>query len=663
MNNDTDAAMTGLKQSVATLHQGMGQEGFLRLDRSLAPLEAAWREDVSVRSLVKMVRSLAGYLKSKKASAHPKAIRVLGIIVDQLDHAVSSGQGETGGVARKAAAASALKHFHAFKKELPGRVPSQQTGSERRQTPDLSALKAALLSLEWEISDSGIASLDREISRLVRQWDKTTIYGTFLQMIQSLGKYIGSKRADARRDAISLLHSLFSHLEHIARDSAMNPQEKRQLLRQDIDRFKAVKKAIARDRSIPAQPVHQVLEEETLEFMVEESGGEPIQAIHKSEGPMDYLISTKSDTAAQVDGMIDEIHLFNVFGEDGDPGKTLPGVTGVGGASPPAAQGIKELSPDRRNLKPIPEIEKRLDAFFDEDDALSDFAFVDDGELVVPYGESDESPGAHHEEPEDDRQPDPGDTPAEAAGDGPGPDEIIPYHFDDEIQDDVREESCSQEDSGTDEAGRTELDTLLSGIRSLGPDLADEILDDVEEAAFRLRSFLGDRPADLVCLEMIESITRFARCSKSEAGSDALDLLGVLGDGLEFRAGLRGELTETAVPWLIETFSRYIAFHTARYPLRDIPGDEIISGTPDTDGNDVMDTESPPAGTTDDGDAPGQESTGLDVLDEDVGTGVDSEQGSGEVGEGDQGETVHVTRPKETGLFSGLKSVFRFGKK
>jgi hypothetical protein len=111
--------------------------------------------------------------------------------------------------------------------------------------PVIKDLKSVILSLEWEITDPVMQKLGEEIDRLKEVCKDDKIVVAFLQLLDSLGKYIQKKQAEAHPDSISLLNSVFENLETIMLSPEMNESAKKKMLVAQVNKYKELKKHIA----------------------------------------------------------------------------------------------------------------------------------------------------------------------------------------------------------------------------------------------------------------------------------------------------------------------------------------------------------------------------------------------------------------------------------
>ena len=98
-------------------------------------------------------------------------------------------------------------------------------------TSPLRWLKTIVLSIDWEITDDGLNKFIEQVNKLQSTDYKTDkIILMFLKLLDSLGKYIKDKKANAHPDAIKLLILSYKSLEEIILTKSMTAVEKKIIL-------------------------------------------------------------------------------------------------------------------------------------------------------------------------------------------------------------------------------------------------------------------------------------------------------------------------------------------------------------------------------------------------------------------------------------------------
>ncbi len=109
----------------------------------------------------------------------------------------------------------------------------------------LTELKKIVQSLNKNITDDDIHAFQNGISRLGKQNEGNQTIISFLKMMQSLSKYLGTKKKNAHADSIPVLNLLTDQFERIVNDPDLNKNEIRGILSKEINNYKSFRNKIA----------------------------------------------------------------------------------------------------------------------------------------------------------------------------------------------------------------------------------------------------------------------------------------------------------------------------------------------------------------------------------------------------------------------------------
>lgn len=236
-------------------------------------------------------------------------------------------------------------------------------------------LKAAVLAIEWEISDEGMDALIGQIGPLQQQWAGKKPLLVCLQLIRTLAQYIKKARERAHPETVKLLHSVFCTLETVVSDASVSEKQALGMVRSEVEKYNTLKGEIAKPRSEPTPP--------------------PPPAEEPSQGmggaTMRSLMDEKEDKT--VDGAFDTMFQGMVGGEVAGPDaqqQEAPVAPAAPAAMPSSSpiQGAddKLVIPDRVDDEVFQEADDLLDDFFADDE--ESFSF--DDEVVVPVAAAEE---------------------------------------------------------------------------------------------------------------------------------------------------------------------------------------------------------------------------------------------------------------------------------
>lgn len=399
------------QQLIDALKSNIQADNVDRFQKHLLTIKDRFQDNTAVVSLVKMLQSLGKYFASQKNNAHKDAVIILDLIATQLTKLI-----QTPEVEKEQAdeiLSHCVHHFNKLKKTI--------TSGPRVSDKEIQDLKSVIFAIDWEISDGTLKALNEVITRLMTKFKHHKLHYTFLKLINNVGQYLAVKKADAHTDSIPFLHSVFEHFEEIVEPSEIPLNEKKALLKRDIARFQAFSKgrpgspekaspipedgpgddviqpALSHITSPPIQasediPTLSVLSEKDTSLTKKYQETEvitPALAGKKtvSSEPRDVMDDLFTVKKTSADALLDAIHL------GGDGGENI-----MSGQSDTIAEadGIKNITPQRMDTEPIPEIGSRLDQFFNldssentdgvafsEDEQGLDISDSDEG--IVPY--------------------------------------------------------------------------------------------------------------------------------------------------------------------------------------------------------------------------------------------------------------------------------------
>ena len=119
----------------------------------------------------------------------------------------------------------------------------------------LKNLKAVLLSIDWEITDSTMDSLLNEIKNVEFIYSEDKIILTFLQLLGSIGRYVKANKGRAHPDATRVINSVYEALERVALTEGMSRPEKEKMLLKEVSKFKKLKERVMLRKAEKQQPV------------------------------------------------------------------------------------------------------------------------------------------------------------------------------------------------------------------------------------------------------------------------------------------------------------------------------------------------------------------------------------------------------------------------
>jgi hypothetical protein len=129
----------------------------------------------------------------------------------------------------------------------------------------LRALKAVVLSIDWEINDETMSGLMDQIAVLKNVYKQDRILLLFLQLLGKLGVYIKAKKANAHPDSIKLLNSAIQSFEKVVLDNKLSESDRKKLLQDQVSRFLELKERISLKKDLQAAKTHEKVNPEEIE--------------------------------------------------------------------------------------------------------------------------------------------------------------------------------------------------------------------------------------------------------------------------------------------------------------------------------------------------------------------------------------------------------------
>ncbi len=251
-----------LKSIILSIDWEISDEILQQLDDELHDLSEIWASDKIKQVYVQGLSKIGKYIYKEKAAAHPNSIKLLLSFYHNLEKIVVLEEGMSE-EEKKQLLLSDVKKFDRLKSQID--KPAAQEVSavphhverdveeidvaaeDGGRNAELKSLKALVLGIDWEITDSNLEKLGGEVKRLEGIFGSSKAKLILLQGIGALSSYINKRRSKSNSGAFSLLHSFYSSLEKIC-DSTLSADKEKQLLLSEVTKFNAFKAQIAQEK-------------------------------------------------------------------------------------------------------------------------------------------------------------------------------------------------------------------------------------------------------------------------------------------------------------------------------------------------------------------------------------------------------------------------------
>lgn len=338
--SEESSPLTRLKSIILSLDWEINDEILQELDDELVNLQAMWQGDKVAEVYLQGLSKIGSYIRTKGAYAHPNSIKLLLTFFYNFEKIISSEQ-ITGdqitqllkGDVRKfkilqyqinqSEATSPAVGDALLSTEQSGAAPAISPAPEPEDPSK--QLKAAILSLDWEVTDESLRQFNDKIAGFYPHITDNKPALVLVQGLQALGDYIAEERADAHPEAFILLHAFNEALDQVLHPEAhrLNQEAVQELLVDRINRLNNLKLLITSPTGalVDDQRIDEVVEElsapvamEQPAPAVEKTQSEAVASISFAEAPaIETGIGQVSEFAPSTDSLEAEIDtLFNM---------------------------------------------------------------------------------------------------------------------------------------------------------------------------------------------------------------------------------------------------------------------------------------------------------------------------------------------------------------
>jgi len=539
--SEEDSPLTRLKSIILSLDWEITDETLEILNEEIDYLRNLdqFAHDKVSQVYLQGLDKIGKYIQSEGASAHPNSIKLLLTLYYDFEKILSSEH--ITGAEITALLKADVRKFKILQHQIAQRHGTAAAAAEEVSTPlpltehkDLQGIQAAILELDWEVTDKGLNNLTEQLNILRSVYPGDRYLQVVIQGLHALNAYITEEKGRAHPETFSLLHNFYDALEILVEQPDLAEEKRQEILIDCVNRLNNLKNLIARTYPTEELAPEAITPVETGELPEEQPSGE-----------------TEAPTGAGVEeaepGLSFEEETFPEFSPAAEeaPAPAEAGVTDLQELDEAIAEeGEREISPALADSpeefgfggageleEPPEELEEKLEFFFG----------VEQEEFVPEAIE--EAAAARKLEEEHDGRPDAG-APAEEeiapalAGSveekGFGAGEADQEGPPDELEEKLAsffgeaEELTAESFAPADTAPEEELAAPAAGGEDIVPALADqdeeagfgapgsEVEAPPEELAERLASFFGEEEAPVEAAEEPEPAPAFPAGKEEE---------------------------------------------------------------------------------------------------------------------------------------------------
>ncbi len=347
-SSEESSPLTRLKSIILSLDWEINDETLQELADELQNMQATWQGDKVAEVYLQGLEKIGRYLRSKGAYAHPNSIKLLLTFFYNFEKITSSpnlsGEDITK-ILKSDIRKFKILQYQINQSEEIERAPATPS-TEQQGTPvvpvgmdasssepnPLKLLKAAILSLDWEVTDESLRQFNVRLDQYQETVSENRLVMVMVQGLRALGDYIGEERAEAHPEAFPLLHSFSDALDQVAQvdESATDQSKVQDILVEQISRLNNLKLLIAapQEARIDEQLINEVVGEISAPVAMEDIAEEPFaqteaekRASHAFDLPTDspaVMPATAASGGQEADISL-ESELDILFGTEAKP--------------------------------------------------------------------------------------------------------------------------------------------------------------------------------------------------------------------------------------------------------------------------------------------------------------------------------------------------------
>ncbi|QQG65989.1 hypothetical protein [Desulfobulbus oligotrophicus] len=329
--SEESSPLTRLKSIILSLDWEINDEILQELADELQNLQTTWQDDKVAETYLQGLEKIGNYIRTKGAYAHPNSIKLLLTFFYNFEKIISSDQ-ITGDQITQLLKGDVRKfrilQYQIKQSETPSVTepppqiePSVPTGTGSAADGDLTKqLIAAILSLDWEVTDESLRQFSRAVTDLQQAVAENKSAMVLIQGLQALSDYIAEERIDAHPESFVLLHSFSEGLKTILhkQDPPISRETVEEILVDQINRLNNLKMAITTQASAPVdeQLISAVVDElsdvspKDTRQTVSLSFTEPSTTEQITETAQDDITAATDDTDVATEHLEAEIDMF-----------------------------------------------------------------------------------------------------------------------------------------------------------------------------------------------------------------------------------------------------------------------------------------------------------------------------------------------------------------
>lgn len=282
---EEDSPLTGLKSIVLSLDWEITDETLDELADELARLknEEMFLADKVSQVYLQGLSKIGQYILSEGAHAHPNAIKLLLTFYYDFEKILSS---ETiTGTEITALLKADVRKFkilqyqiakkHGVAAPVPAAEEAKKMGLVYTDSEALRGIRAAILELDWEVTDEGLDRLAEQLDKLKDKFADNRFIKVLLQGLFSIRSYISEEKGRAHPEAYTLLHTFSEAIAKLIENDGLDDEQRQEIIVEQINGLNNLKSLIAQSAAVEElgeEAIEEVerVEEKTADFEKEE---------------------------------------------------------------------------------------------------------------------------------------------------------------------------------------------------------------------------------------------------------------------------------------------------------------------------------------------------------------------------------------------------------
>jgi len=250
-----NSPLTRLKSIILSLDWEITDDILDELIEEVANLRTMWEGDKVAQVYLQGLDKVGKYLKVEGAYAHHNAIKLLLTLFYNYEKIISSP--DISGDTITSLLKSDIRKFKVLQYQIgmkgdslvgsAGQVSdtNEQQGTTASDDEQLNALEAAILGLDWEVTDEGLAQFNSQAKILNEHLSDNTHAQVLVQGLQAIGAYISEQKVKAHPDAFTLLHTFFDGLKPLITDNDLDSDKRQEIVIERVSLLNSLKEIIA----------------------------------------------------------------------------------------------------------------------------------------------------------------------------------------------------------------------------------------------------------------------------------------------------------------------------------------------------------------------------------------------------------------------------------